>query len=245
MYVWIFDGFLGSGKTFGVSVFSHLYAQAAGCPIFSNYGLRGSQAINNYEAFYDVAQYRQSIMAFDEFQNDADARMAMSNTNIHLTQLLIYLRKIGAYMMTTSPDAENIDARIRRLCNIRVFCEKSKKGFCFNIMDFQRNTLFKRKFMPAWRAEEIFKAGLYNTYRIIRPIPYPTSKAAYGSFLDKLIEIREEAIEHFYDIPKASNTNPPEGAGSQAQKSITKSRKKKIEDLPLLKPKPSIEEVLL
>lgn len=60
MYVWVFMGNLGEGKTFGMSVLAHYFASRArkaglSVDIYANYGLLGSKPLINYKDIFNVA----------------------------------------------------------------------------------------------------------------------------------------------------------------------------------------------
>lgn len=196
MYVWVFAGNLGEGKTFGMSVMAQYYAaraRRAGLPVelFANYGLRGAHPLTSYKDFYKVAASPASICLLDEAHVNLDARLFHKGSNIYMTQFFFYLRKLGASLFMTTPNIRNLDSRIRLLTNVLVECHKVGGGFSYDIWDFQSLRLLRRKFLPKYRVQEIFGAGLYDTNAIIRAVSFPSSEREFDAFLDRIVQIRD------------------------------------------------------
>lgn len=197
MYVWVFTGNLGEGKTFGMSVFAHYYAaraRRAGIPVelFSNYGLKGSRVLTSYKNFFDVAAVPASICLLDEAHVNLDARLFHRGSNIYMTQFFFYLRKLGSSLFMTTPHIRNLDSRMRLLTNILVECHKVGGGFSFDIWDFQSERFLRRKYLPKYRAQEIFAAGMYDTHAIVRTVGFPSSEREFDKFLTRIVEIRDD-----------------------------------------------------
>lgn len=205
MYLWTFQGNLGEGKTSAMSIFAHYYAsrmKRKKIELFSNYGLAESRELKHYSDFYEVARCHGSIVCIDEAQTSLDARLFSKGNNIYLTQFMFYLRKLGCSWFLATPAISNLDSRVRMLTNVLVDCHKTPKGFSYNIYDYQAKEsgpygkLLKRKFLPMPRAKEIFNTGLYDTYKIIRSIPFPANEREFDKFLSEIITVHEEAMSH-------------------------------------------------
>lgn len=199
MYVWMFQGNLGDGKTFGASVLAHYFkarAKKAACKVdlFSNYGLKGSRELKHYSDFYDVARSENSIVLLDEAHINLDSRLFSRGSNIYMTQFFFYLRKLRCSLFMTSPNIRNLDSRVRQLTNILVDCHKRGGGFSYDIYDFSGEKLLKRLYMPPQIAREIFKVGLYDTHAIVRNVTFPSNERAFDDFLDKVVRARDEAF---------------------------------------------------
>lgn len=195
MYVWVFQGNLGEGKTFGMSVLAHYFtskARRAGLTvdIYSNFGLKGSKPLVNYKDFYDVAKSSNSICLMDEAHVNLDSRLFHKGSNIYMTQFFFYLRKLHTSLFMTTPNIRNLDSRIRMLTNILVVCRRNPGGFVYEIYDFQAEKLLSQKFLPKYIANEIFKVGMYDTDAIIRNVEFPGNERAFDQFLTRVIEIR-------------------------------------------------------
>lgn len=196
MYVWVFTGNLGEGKTFGMSVIAHYFAARARrarlpVDIYANYGLLGSKPLVNYKDFFHVAKSPNSICLMDEAHVNLDSRLFHKGSNIYMTQFFFYLRKLHTSLFMTTPNIRNLDSRIRLLTNILVFCRKNPSGFIYEIYDFQAEKLLSQKFLPKHIAQEIFKSGMYDTDAIIRNVEFPGSEREFDKFLTKVVQIRD------------------------------------------------------
>lgn len=205
MYLWVFQGNLGEGKTSAMSIMAHYYKTKMNrkkkIELFSNYGLMGSNELVDYTDFYEVARCHGSIVCIDEAQTSLDSRLFAKGNNIYLTQFMFYLRKLGCTWFLATPAIANLDSRVRALTNILVDCHKTPSGFTYTIYDYQAQSygpwgkLLKRKFIPMPKAKEIFATGLYDTWKILRSIPFPSNEREFDKFLKQIIVIHEEAIE--------------------------------------------------
>lgn len=196
MYVWVFQGNLGEGKTSAMSILAHYYATRArklgiDVQLFANYGLKGARRLTHYSDFYKVAEAESSICLLDEAQTSLDSRLFQKGSNIYLTQFFFYLRKLRASLFMTTPNIRNLDSRIRALCNILVDCHKTPAGFIYYIYDYQGERLLKRKFLPMYKAQEIWSVGLYDTNQIITSIEFPANERQFKQFLEQIIEIND------------------------------------------------------
>lgn len=196
MYVWVFTGNLGEGKTFGMSVFAwHFVARARHMGIkadlYANFDLVGAKPLTNYRDFYDVAKSEASICLMDEAHVNLDSRLFARGSNIYMTQFMFYLRKLNTSLFMTTPHIKNLDSRMRQLTNILVDCHKLYGGFLYDIYDFQSERLLRKKFLPKYVAQKIFDTGMYDSHAIIRAVNFPSTGRAFERFLDAIIEIKE------------------------------------------------------
>ncbi len=205
MYVWVFQGQLGEGKTFGMSVLAWYFvtrARRAGikADIYANFKLKGAKPLTSYRDFYNVARSEASICLLDEAHVNLDSRLFHRGANIYMTQFFFYLRKLSASLFMTTPHIRNLDSRMRQLTNILVDCHRVTGGFLYDIYDYQAAKLLRRKFLPMYVAQQIFATGMYDSHAIIRAVEFPSNERAFDRFLDQIIEIREgrskEVLEH-------------------------------------------------
>lgn len=232
MYVWVFQGQLGEGKTFGMSVLAwHFVAKARRSGIkadlYANFDLQGAKPLTSYRDFYDVARSEASICLLDEAHVNLDARLFHRGINIYMTQFFFYLRKLSASLFMTTPHIRNLDSRMRQLTNILVDCHKITGGFLYEIFDYQSERLLRRKFLPIHVAKQIFATGMYDSHAIIRAVEFPSNERAFDRFLDQIIEIREglrkpESVEEKPD--ELSESKPESKPAKKSPKTTSKKR---------------------
>lgn len=198
MYVWVFMGNLGDGKTFGMSTLAHYFAARARraglkVDIYANYEIQGGKPLFGYKDFFNVARSQNSICLMDEAHVNLDSRMFHKGSNIYMTQFFFYLRKLHTSLFMTTPNIRNLDSRIRMLTNILVICRRYPSGFLYEIYDYQGEKLLAKKFMPRFVANQIFKTKMYDTDTIIRNVGFPSTEREFDRFLTRVVEIRESA----------------------------------------------------
>jgi len=199
MFLWVFQGNLGDGKTFGASVLAHYFqtrASAAGVDVdlYSNYGLKGSRPLDNYKHFYNVAKSPNSIGIMDEAHINLDSRLFSKGSNIYMTQFFFYFRKLHHSMFLTTPSIRNLDSRVRNLTNILVDCRKAGGAFVYHFYDYSGEKLLKRLYLPSFKVRELFACKLYNTDNIIRNVQFPSTERGFDEFLTKVIDARNEYL---------------------------------------------------
>jgi hypothetical protein len=192
MYIWIFDGTLGAGKTLGMTLFSHYYADRTGATIYSNYN-GGHKQIEDYRFLLDVAKQHSSIIQIDEAQVSFDSRFFARKGQVYMTQLLFYLRKLRSTMMLSSPSIANIDSRVRQITNIYVFCENKRGNFNYTLFDFQSGKQLRKYAIPHKKAYD-FVSAKYDTSNIVQPFEFPTDDNLFHSFLQEVKETNEQYI---------------------------------------------------
>ncbi len=133
MNVMVFEGFLGSGKTFGMSLFAKYYQEkmTVHCTVITV--LIGSKPFVNLDTFHDIAKEESSILNLDEGHIDLDARSFSSNSVKFFSQLSYYLRKLRCTLFITAPSFDDLDSRIRGITNVLVRVSNDKTILLQNV----------------------------------------------------------------------------------------------------------------
>jgi len=193
------QGALGSGKTFMMSLLAHYWkekAQANGghVELFSNYELKDSKPMRDFETWYDVAQAQGSIVCWDE------AQMAFSNRKWSkygagvATEVLMFTRKMQSVQIYCSPSINNVDSRIRQIVEILITVRKiGDKGFELHFRDFQTGEFMHKQFLPMWKAKRVFRLNLYDTFNMVQGFPLPQTEREGTEFFATLDEIHNNA----------------------------------------------------
>lgn len=223
-----FMGGLGSGKTLLMSIVGkYLRDKVNGLggkvELFSNYGLKDSIDMNEYQAWYEIANADESICCWDESQ------MAFNNRNWSTlgaqmaTEVMFYTRKMRCLTMYASPSIDNVDSRIRQIVEILFICRKvGDKGFEAFIYDYQSKVFLRRIFLPMYKAKKIFEMELYDTYGMVRKFPLPKTATEIDDFWDTLFAIHQDkrergATEDAARLNAASNNYAQNDAGIYVQ----------------------------
>ena len=194
-----FEGPLGSGKTFLMSVLAHnwqakSFNRGGNIRLFSNYGLKESHEMNHYKDWYEVADAQGSICCFDEAQTSFDARQWGKTGNTYATHLLMYARKMKAIQMFCSPSINNVDSRLRQIVEVLVSCRRiGEKGFSYTFWDYQTKTFMHKNFLPMWKARMLMKLNLYDTYAMVQGFPLPNTDREAMTFFTELEKVHNEA----------------------------------------------------
>lgn len=183
----IIDGYLGAGKTLGASILALYYSYKSECQLFSNYGLAGSRPFTHFNNFLDLAESDHSIVVLDESHTDLDARNFNTNSVKYFTHLAFYLRKLRTTLFLTTPSIENLDSRVRGICNIYIRVSKDKKYFYYEMIDLQSLRKLKDYKVKIEVAKNI-GSQIYDTYNIVTPIEFPQERKEFNDFMRTLKE---------------------------------------------------------
>lgn len=206
MYVVGFDGKLGVGKTFGMSLLAQHYRQKTGCTLYSNYGLKNSKLFTNFEQFLDVAQQPSSIICLDEAHTDLDARSGNTNAVKYFTHLLFYLRKIRATLFFTTPDISTVDFRVRSIMNAYCNVRKNKSSFYYDFWEPNTGHKLRGYKIDQQRAFAI-SSQVYDTHKMVVPMDFPETKQDYSSLINQLKSISDDYyIRQLTDAPRAQHS---------------------------------------
>lgn len=149
-----------------------------------------------------------------------DSRLFHKGSNIYMTQFFFYLRKLRASLFMTTPSIRNVDSRMRLLTNILVDCHKLPNGFRYDIYDLQAEKLLRRKFLPKFKAEQLFKLGLYDTHSIVRAVQFPSTEREFDNFLNKIEEIQREKERGLKMGGQGNTEGPDQGPDELLEASI-------------------------
>jgi hypothetical protein len=193
MNVLIIDGYLGAGKTLAMTILADYFRSRSGCALYSNYGIRGSKEFSHYTHFLDVANETSSIITLDEAHTDLDSRNFNTNAVKFFTHLVFYFRKLRTTLFLATPSIDNLDSRVRSICNLYCKVTKDKNYFYYTMYDLQRLKFLKRYKIPQAKAFRL--AGtLYDTYNMVLPVEFPTERKEFNEFVKEL----KQTSEQFY-----------------------------------------------
>jgi hypothetical protein len=193
------QGPLGGGKTFIMSLLAHHWKQkvekqGGEVNLFSNYGLKDSFDMTHYTDWYDVAAAQGSICCWDE------AQMAFSNRKWSkygatlATEVMMFTRKMKSVQMYCSPSINNVDSRIRQIVEVLVNVRKiGDKGFSLHFTDWQTGEFMHKQFIPMYKAKQVFKLNLYDTFNMVQGFPLPSTEKQGEEFFEKLEQIHDLA----------------------------------------------------
>jgi hypothetical protein len=162
--------------------------------LFSNYDLKDSYPMTHYKDWYSVAQAQGSICCWDE------AQMAFSNRKWSkygatlATEVMMYTRKMQSVQMYCSPSINNVDSRIRQIVEVLINVRKiGDKGFSLHFTDWQTGEFMHKQFIPMFKAKQIFKLNLYDTFNMVQGFPLPSTEKQGEEFFEKLEQMHNEA----------------------------------------------------
>lgn len=188
--VFVFTGFLGSGKTLGAVLYAKKYQALSGCALYSNISIEGAKPFHSIETFKEIAKESSSILLLDEAHMDLDARSFNTNHVKFFTQLSYYLRKLRCTLFITSPNFGDLDSRIRGITNVLAIVSKSNDKFYYDMYDIQSDRYLRRYEM--YQKEAFYVANnVYDTYAMVTPVTVPDGKAGFTEFLNELKSISE------------------------------------------------------
>jgi hypothetical protein len=191
MNVVIIDGYLGAGKTLGMTILADYFRSLSHCAMYSNYGIRGSKPFSTFDDFLNVATEKSSLICLDEAHTDLDSRSFNTNAVKFFTHMVFYFRKLRTTLFLATPSIDTIDSRVRGICNLYVQVTKDKKYFYYTMYDLQRMKRLKRYKIPQDKAFSL--AGtLYDTYNMVLPVEYPADRNSFNELVKKVKIVNEQ-----------------------------------------------------
>lgn len=189
MHVVVVEGYLGAGKTLGMTLLAKYLESCSNGVLYSNFGVKGAKQFTSLKHFLTVAADPSSIVMLDEAHIDLDSRSFSSNHVKFVSQTSFYLRKMRCTLMLTSPLYENLDSRIRGITNILVRVSKDKRYFYYEFYDIQSERYLKSFKV---RQDKAFLLDLYDTNTIVTPLEVPEKKPEFDRFLEELKHATDE-----------------------------------------------------
>jgi hypothetical protein len=193
------QGPLGAGKTFVMSLLAHHWKEkvlqrGGDVKLFSNYGLKDSFPMTHYTDWYEVAAAQGSICCWDESQMAFSNRKWSKYGATVATEIMMFTRKMKSVQMYCSPSINNVDSRIRQIVEVLVNVRKiGDKGFTLHFTDWQTGEFMHKQFIPMFKAKQIFKMNLYDTFNMVQGFPLPTTEKQGTEFFDHLEEIHDRS----------------------------------------------------
>jgi hypothetical protein len=193
------QGPLGAGKTLMMSLLAHHWKErvlrmGGNVQLFSNYGLKESHPMTHYTDWYEVAAAQGSICCWDEAQMAFSNRKWSKYGSTLATEVMMYTRKMQSVQMYCSPSINNVDSRIRQIVEVLVNVRKiGDKGFSLHFTDFQTGEFMHKQFIPMFKAKQVFKLNLYDTFNMVQGFPLPQTEKQGDQFFEKLEQIHNEA----------------------------------------------------
>ena len=192
MYLFIFDGLMGSGKTLAMSLLASYLEKMHDLVIYSNYSFYGSKEFSSFYDFLDIAKETKPVLLLlDEGHIDLDSGDFSTNAAKYFSHIFFYFRKLNCRLFITTPIFSNINTRFRALCSILVSCSVYSDFFIFNIFDVQRNIFLKQ--IKIYKKDVfIYSENIYDTNSIVAPIVFPSNKLEFTELLSSIKSGLEE-----------------------------------------------------
>lgn len=192
MYLVVFDGLMGSGKTLAMSLLASYLHKKHDLIVYSNYSFYGSKEFSSFSDFLDIAKEEKPvILLLDEGHIDLDSGDFSTNAAKYFSHLFFYFRKLNCRLFITTPIFSNINTRFRALCSILVSCSVYSDFFIFNIYDVQRNIFLKQIKIYKKHAFS-YSQSVYDTNSIVSPIVFPANKLEFTELLSSIKSQLEE-----------------------------------------------------
>lgn len=186
MYLVVFDGLMGSGKTLAMSLLASYLHKKHDLIVYSNYSFYNSKEFNSFYNFLDIAKETKPVLLLlDEGHIDLDSGDFSTNAAKYFSHLFFYFRKLNCRLFITTPIFSNINTRFRSLCSILVSCSFCGDFFVFNIFDVQRNIFLKQIKIYKEHAFSCVE-NVYDTNSIVTPVVFPSNKLEFTELLSSI-----------------------------------------------------------
>jgi hypothetical protein len=212
MNIVIIDGYLGAGKTLAMTILAQFFKELSGCATYSNYGVNGAFPFSHYKDFLHVAVQSSSIIMLDEAHSDLDSRNFNTNAVKFFTHLVFYFRKLRTTMFLATPSIENLDSRVRSICNLYCHVTKTKDHFIYELYDMQSMRYLKR-YKIARESAYLLASQLYDTYNMVLPVEFPSERNEFNSFVKELKYTSESYYKNLSEAEFGEAVRTPSETG--------------------------------
>lgn len=200
-----FSGTLGAGKTLTMVRWALRYSRAAGgAPVWANIRLNPSfwsqhrrlnprfflGRIDTAEDIVEATRRGGGILMLDEVHRLLDARLAMATKNIYLSELFMFLRKMGFLTFVSFQTMRLIDVRLRATIDLFVWCQARGAGPARRyeqlIYDYQAEPprLVGRERQLQEDVEPYFAA--YDTYEFVHSFDFPATSRDFDRYMRRI-----------------------------------------------------------
>jgi hypothetical protein len=133
----------GHGKSLLITYFLAIF-QLAGIPIYSNYGVKGSNAVN----LKQLLEIEDGAIGLDELWQKLDSRLWGDKINIFITHWYQQQRKKNLVILWTAQQLGSMEKRVRESSDYLIRATKTEdengdKVFSYDIIDGYDMTLLK------------------------------------------------------------------------------------------------------
>ena len=160
MSVTLISGPMGSGKTLYMTRLLYEHQRRGKRRIYANYGLKfpftpmTKDTLKSYQDW----DYKGISMGIDELHIFMDSKMSMTSQNRFMSNWFLQTRKRGVDFIATTQYPDQIDKRVRRICDVWCECKCVKKGRSVYVIVEKWYTGLKKQKKPVM---EVFKANPY------------------------------------------------------------------------------------
>lgn len=221
-----FSGNLGAGKTLTMVRWALRYSRAAGgAPVWANFDLNEAYwrqhkrmnpgfylgKVEHADDLVEATRRGGGILMLDEVHRLLDARLAMVQKNIYLSELFMFFRKMGFVVFVSFQAMRLIDVRLRATIDLFVWCQARGAGagrrYEQLIYDYQAEPprLVGRERQAQAEVEPYF--GAYDTFQFVHSFDFPATSRDFDRYMRR---IEAAALE-------ARGLAQPAGAGDVAE----------------------------
>lgn len=216
-------GPLGSGKTLAAVRDAYRWSLAArGAPVWGNLHIESGPWASHRQAnphhrigrlqlpgdLVRMVTEGGGIAILDEVHQSLDARMSLGLQNILLTQLMVFMRKIGVTVLYTTQHESQVDKRLRGVTDLMTTCmafgPREAKVHRYERWDYQARTPLQRWELSVDEASPFY--SMYRTWEFTKRFTLPSKIDAFDRLMEQLQEAAKFAREYSGDPDLAWET---------------------------------------